>query len=123
MALQTIGALSNTNRKIAILGDMLELGEKSEELHREIGEMVPQMHFDMLISVGKLSQNMQAGALAAGMDAKSALHFDTVQKAIEFLEGNVHFGDILLVKGSRGMKMEQIVDKLLRLEPAAVTKG
>ena len=123
MALQTIGALSNTNRKIAILGDMLELGEKSEELHREIGEMVPQMHFDMLISVGKLSQNMQAGALAAGMDAKSALHFDTVQKAIEFLEGNVHFGDILLVKGSRGMKMELIVDKLLRLEPAAVTKG
>ncbi len=122
MALQTIGALSNTNRKIAVLGDMLELGSKSEELHREIGGLVSQFHFDMLVAVGNLSKAIQAGALASGMDEKSALHFDSVQKAMDFLNANVRLGDILLVKGSRGMKMEQIVDQLLRLEPVVCSK-
>jgi len=122
MALQTIGAITNAGRKIAILGDMLELGDKAEELHSEIGELVPQMKFDMLIAVGKLSRHTQKGALAAGMAKDSAIHFETVEEAIEFLSENVHFGDVLLVKGSRGMKMEQVVDKLLRLEPAMTNK-
>ena len=76
----------------------------------------------MLIAVGNLSKAIQAGALASGMDEKSALHFDSVQKAMDFLNANVRLGDILLVKGSRGMKMEQIVDQLLRLEPAVCSK-
>ena len=122
MALQTIGAITNAGRKIAILGDMLELGSKAEDLHREIGELVPQMKFDMLVAVGKLSKNTQQGALAFGMAKDSAVHFDTVEDAMEFLSENVHFGDVLLVKGSRGMKMEQVVDKLLRLEPAMTNK-
>ncbi len=122
MALQTIGAITNAGRKIAILGDMFELGDKAEELHREIGELVPQMKFDMLVAVGKLSKNTQKGAIASGMDKDSAVHFETVEEAMEFLSENVHFGDVLLVKGSRGMKMEQVVDKLLRLEPAVTNK-
>ncbi|MEE3339347.1 MAG: UDP-N-acetylmuramoyl-tripeptide--D-alanyl-D-alanine ligase [Hallerella sp.] len=122
MALQTIGAITNAGRKIAILGDMLELGDKAEELHHEIGELVPQMKFDMLVAVGKLSRNTQKGALDAGMEKDCAVHFETVEEAMEFLSENVHFGDVLLVKGSRGMKMEQVVDKLLRLEPAMTNK-
>ena len=122
MALQTIGSIENATRKVAILGDMLELGSSAEDLHREIGELVPQMNFDMLVAVGKLSLNIQKGAIAAGMDKKNALHFDTVDEAMEFLSENVHFGDVLLVKASRGMKLEQVVDKLLRLEPAMANK-
>ena len=122
MALQTIGAIENATRKVAILGDMLELGSSAEDLHREIGELVPQMKFDMLVAVGKLSLNIQKGAIAAGMDKKNALHFDTVDEAMDFLSENVHFGDVLLVKASRGMKLEQVVDKLLRLEPAMANK-
>ena len=122
MAVQTIGAIENATRKVAILGDMLELGSSAEDLHREIGELVPQMNFDMLVAVGKLSLNIQKGAIAAGMDKKNALHFDTVDEAMEFLSENVHFGDVLLVKASRGMKLEQVVDKLLRLEPAMANK-
>ena len=101
---------------------MLELGDKGAELHREIGELVQQMHFDVLVAVGKLSKNTQLGAIACGMDRNAALHFENAEKAMEFLSENVHFGDILLVKGSRGMKMEQIVEKLLRLEPVAVNR-
>lgn len=122
MALQTIGALEKPGRKIAVLGDMLELGDKAAELHREIGELVQQMHFDVLVAVGKLSKNTQLGAIACGMDRGSALHFENAEKAMEYLSENVRFGDILLVKGSRGMKMEQIVEKLLRLEPVAVNR-
>ena len=122
MALQTIGSIENATRKVAILGDMLELGSSAEDLHREIGELVPQMNFDMLVAVGKLSLNIQKGAIAAGMDKKNALHFDTVDEAMDFLSENVHFGDVLLVKASRGMKLEQVVDKLLRLEPAMANK-
>ena len=122
MALQTIGAITNAGRKIAILGDMLELGDKAEDLHHEIGELVPQMKFDMLVAVGKLSRNTLKGALDAGMEKDCAVLFESVEEAMEFLSENVHFGDVLLVKGSRGMKMEQVVDKLLRLEPAMTNK-
>lgn len=120
MALQTIGSLERSGRKIAVLGDMLELGDKSAELHREIGELVARMRFDLLVAVGKWSENTRAGALACGMDKESAVHFEDTEKAMTFLSENVRFGDILLVKGSRGMKMERIVERLLRLEPIAV---
>lgn len=122
MALQTIGALEASGRKIAVLGDMLELGEKAQELHREIGNQVALQHFDMLVAVGSLSLETQKGALESGMNLESAVHFDTVIEAIRFLAEQIRFGDIVLVKGSRGMKMEQIVDRLLRLEPAIAGK-
>lgn len=120
MALQTIGSLEAPARKIAVLGDMLELGEKSGELHREIGSLVPQMHFDLLLTVGKWSENTHQGAIQAGMDRNAAQHFGSVEEVEEFLSENVRFGDVILVKGSRGMKMEDIVEKLLRLEPLMV---
>ncbi len=120
MALQTIGSLEAPSRKIAVLGDMLELGEKSGELHREIGSLVPQMHFDMLLTVGKWSENTHQGAIQAGMDRNAARHFGSVEEIETFLSENVRFGDVILVKGSRGMKMEDIVEKLLRLEPLMV---
>lgn len=122
MALETIGSVSGCGRRIAVLGDMLELGDKSADLHREMGELVPQMNFDLLLTVGEMSVNTQKGAIAKGMSSNSALHFDTVKDVVDFLSENVHIGDILLVKGSRGMKMEQIVESLLRLEPVAVNK-
>ncbi len=122
MALQTIGALENSARKIAVLGDMLELGEKSADMHFEIGTVVADMHFDLLVAVGKASFDTWQGALSRGMDKSAALHFDDVASAMKFLAENVRLGDIVLVKGSRGMKMEQIVEKLLHVEPVAVEK-
>ena len=104
--------------KIAILGDMLELGAASKDLHREIGRLVPEMNFDLLLAVGEQAKEFVKGAEERGM--AHAFHFDSVKDAIEFLGDVVSEGDVLLVKGSRGMKMEQVVEALMNFTPAKV---
>lgn len=115
MALMTIGKMSKVKRRIAVLGDMLELGKESRNLHTQIGALVPEMNFDLLITVGELAKFYVKGAKERGM--RSVFHFGTVQEVIDFLNDTVAEGDVLLVKGSRGMKMEQVVDALLQLSP------
>lgn len=115
MALQTIGNMKAPGKRIAVLGDMLELGKQSGELHAQIGAMVPEMNFDLLLTVGKDARNYVKGAKAKGM--KAVFHFDSVDDIIEFLKGTVAEGDVLLVKGSRGMHMERVVDALVKLTP------
>ena len=117
MALQTIGNMNVQGCRIAVLGDMLELGKASKYLHREIGRLVPEMNFDLLLAVGEEAKEFIKGAKERGM--AHAFHFDTVQDAIEFLGDVVSEGDVLLVKGSRGMHMEQVVDALANLTPAS----
>lgn len=115
MALTTIGNMSKARRRIAVLGDMLELGKESQNLHTQIGAMVPEMNFDLLITVGEMAKFFVKGAKERGM--KSVFHFASVKEVIEFLKDTVSEGDVLLVKGSRGMKMEQVVDALHELTP------
>lgn len=112
MALQTIGNMK-VSRRIAVLGDMLELGALTDPLHLEMGAMVPEMNFDMLLTVGEKAKLYVKGAKSKGM--KKAFHFDSVQALIEKLSEEVAEGDVLLIKGSRGMHMEQVVDAMLRL--------
>ncbi len=116
MALQTIGNMNISGKRIAVLGDMLELGKEAANLHAEIGALVPEMNFDLLLTVGSLARNYVKGAKSRGM--KAVFHFGSVQEVIEFLNDTVSEGDVLLVKGSRGMHMEQVVDALLKLTPA-----
>lgn len=115
MALMTIGNMSKVKRRIAVLGDMLELGKESKNLHTQIGTLVPEMNFDLLVTVGEMAKFYVKGAKDRGM--RSVFHFATVQEVIDFLNDTVAEGDVLLVKGSRGMKMEQVVDSLLQLSP------
>lgn len=118
MALETIGNISaNEGRRIAVLGDMLELGSDASKLHHQIGRLIPEMNFDFLVAVGKQAKEYQKGAIEGGLSPEKALYFETTTEAIHFLSEEVRQNDILLIKGSRGMKMEQIVDMLLRLEP------
>ncbi|WP_298770128.1 UDP-N-acetylmuramoyl-tripeptide--D-alanyl-D-alanine ligase [uncultured Fibrobacter sp.] len=112
MALQTIGNMK-VSRRIAILGDMLELGAQTDALHQEMGALVPEMNFDMLFTVGEKAKLYVKGAKAKGM--KAACHFDSVDSLIDALTDVVAEGDVLLVKGSRGMHMEKVVDAMLRL--------
>lgn len=118
MALETIGNISmHEGRRIAVLGDMLELGSESLKLHHQIGRLVPEMNFDYIIAVGKHAKEYQNGAIEGGLSPEKALYFETTADAMEFLSEEVHQNDVLLIKGSRGMKMEKIVEMLLRLEP------
>jgi UDP-N-acetylmuramoyl-tripeptide--D-alanyl-D-alanine ligase len=102
-------------RKLAVLGDMLELGAVEEAGHHEVGRRAAAVA-DMLITVGERARWYGAAAREAGMGAERVLSFDSNAAAAAALEGLLQPGDQLLIKGSRGMEMEQIVAALRQPE-------
>lgn len=113
-ALQTLADLAGAGRKIAVLGNMLELGPRALADHREVGEAAAGLKLDCLVTVGDLAASIHAGAAGAGMDPEKTVHCDDNDSAIRVLEKLLVPGDSVLVKGSRGMKMEQIVRRLVK---------
>lgn len=99
-------------RKIAVLGDMLELGEREEEFHREIGRLIANLRIDFLITVGKLASLIGEEAVKWGMSRENFRAFPDSESASEFVREIVKEGDIVLVKGSRRLKMEIISERL-----------
>lgn len=100
------------SRKIAILGDMLELGDYSRQAHRQTGQMAAKYGVHILFTRGQDSAWIGEGAVEAGMQAKAVFHSSDNQGVIHWLENNLQEGDRILVKGSRGMHMEKIVSYL-----------
>jgi len=96
-------------RHIAILGDMFELGEKEEEYHFQIGEYASHSGVNVVISVGKNARFIAEGARKGGT---KAVHFETKDLLLVVLAQWIRSGDVVLVKGSRGMAMEKIVAQL-----------
>jgi len=113
-ALQTLKAASG--RKIAVIGDMLELGGASMEAHREIGGLAAACGVDVLIAVGEMSKTVAQSAVAAGMKAASAHACANKADAIGALKGIVKQGDVVLVKGSRAVGLEAVVESLMTKE-------
>ncbi len=112
-ALRTLHALKDRNRKIAVLGDMLELGDYGPKAHKDIGSMVSGYGIDMLATVGELARKIADGARDKGFPEDSIRSYSSSAEAGIDLKNLVAKGDVVLVKGSRGMKMEQIVRSLL----------
>ncbi len=102
----------DTGRKIAVLGDMLELGDFSEAAHREVGEMVVNKGIDILITVGISSHDIAKAAIEGGFDKEKVFATADNMTAINVLNNIMKAKDIVLIKGSRGMKMEEIVQYL-----------
>lgn len=100
-------------RHIAVLGDMLELGDYEDVGHRKVGRRARDVA-DKLITVGSRARLIAEEALAVGMPAENVILAASNQEAVEILRTLVQPGDIILVKGSRGMKMEEIVSALGR---------
>ena len=94
-------------RKIAVLGDMLELGDAAEEAHRRIGRRVAELGFAALVTYGPQSRWIHAAAEAAGCPV--CRHAETHEAAAEHLRSLLRDGDTVLFKGSRGMKMEAVI--------------
>lgn len=97
-------------RKVAVLGDMFELGEKEKELHAEVGAYAAAHGVDCLLCAGKLSESMYAAAKEAGM--KDAHHFPDREALLLQLEKLLRPGDSVLIKASHGMGYEKIVETL-----------
>jgi len=112
-ALNTLKSLKKIKRKIAALGDMLELGKYSIEEHRKAGSKVAGVA-DLLVTVGVRSRFIAEGALSAGMKAENVFQLDTSKEAGEFLKNKIEVGDVLLVKGSQsGIRMERTVEAIM----------
>ena len=121
--LRTVAAFGQGCRHLAALGDMLELGPGSEDLHREIGTLVAELGYDFLAVTGAQARAVAAAACAAGMEPEQVRTFAEPDVMANWLigllaQGRIASGDWLLVKGSRGMRMERLITELeRRLQP------
>lgn len=97
------------NRKIAILADMLELGAYEQAFHQEVGQYVAQKHIDVLLTVGQASRYIMLKAKEKGIEA---YHFENNQQLKQKLEQMIQKNDVILVKGSHGMHLHEIVEYL-----------
>ena len=106
--------LANTNskRKIAILGDMFELGEFAEELHRKVGAEVAKNKIDLLFAIGENSKYIAEEAENKGMKKENIFHFTDKKELLEKIKNTMEKGDTILFKASNGMKLFDIVEKL-----------
>ncbi len=98
-----------TGRRIAVLGDMRELGPTSPSLHEKLGQQVAEAKIDMLVVAGELAQHIAQGALAAGMPAAQVHACRDAQEAARVLRLELRAHDTILVKASRGMHFETII--------------
>ncbi len=115
--LRALGRVPSTGRRIAVLGDMLELGSAAKKRHREVGGMVAKLRFDRLITVGPLAQSIQKGAIAAGMKRDKAQWVPDVSSAAEILIGDLKKGDTVVLKASHGMELHRAIEKLCEAFP------
>jgi UDP-N-acetylmuramoyl-tripeptide--D-alanyl-D-alanine ligase len=100
-------------RRVVVTGEMLELGAQGPELHRQCGREIAAMGVDVLIGVRGLASELVAGAIetSAGV-AKLTSFCETPEEAAEMLIAGALPGDLILVKGSRGVRMEKVVERL-----------
>ena len=107
-------------RKVAVLGDMLELGRYSMEQHERIGFFAAGA-VDVVVGVGLRAKAVADAARSGGLAGDAVLHFDTAKEAAQALPDLVREGDVVLVKGSQSVRTERIVEALLE-DPADCTK-
>lgn len=111
-ALNVLGDRETKGRRIAVLGDMLELGTRSMAEHYRIGRLAVSKA-DMVFAYGTYSDRLITGAITGGMDKKDCIHFSTHEAMAQKLRSVAKPGDVLLFKGSRGMKMENVLQLFL----------
>ena len=112
-ALETMAAATGSARKVGVLGEMLELGEFSEQLHREAGRRAAEAGLDLLIGVGgSVAAAMTAEAVRAGMPERCVWHVSSKEQAADLALRHVRAGDLVLVKGSRGIGTDLVVERL-----------
>ena len=99
-------------RRIAVLGDMLELGVCTQAEHYRVGRIAAGK-CDLLLALGKNAGRVVNGAITGGMRPVDAMAFDSAPESVRVLRAKARPGDIILFKGSRGMKMEQVLDQFL----------
>ena len=107
--LETLREIETSGRRIAVLADMLELGEEAESFHLEVGKKAAVLGLDLLVAVGEHARYMAQGAREAGMSSRNIITLVNNQETGSYLLENLKEGDLVLVKGSRKMRTEEVV--------------
>jgi UDP-N-acetylmuramoyl-tripeptide--D-alanyl-D-alanine ligase len=113
-ALATLVDMRVSGRRVAVLGDMAEFGSLTELAHFSLGEVVARSRIDVLVTVGERARRIADGAIAEGMPQSSVRPCAGVQEASEVLDDLLAPGDVVLVKASRCMELERIVEGILK---------
>lgn len=113
-AMETLGEMEVSGRRIAVLADMLETGENEQHLHTQLGKTVAENQVDMLLTTGNLSVFTHQGGKENGV--KESLHFSDKAQLSNYLIENLKEGDVVWVKGSRGMHLEEVLDAIYKEE-------
>ena len=120
-ALLSLAEIAEERRKIAVLGDMLELGELAEPAHRSVGAVVHDTGVDLLITVGELAGLIADASMEQGSPPKATFRCNDAAGAAERLSELVRPGDVVLIKGSRALKLERVArDYLSSLRPTSL---
>jgi UDP-N-acetylmuramoyl-tripeptide--D-alanyl-D-alanine ligase len=112
-AVRVLAGLHGFRRRVLVLGDMLELGDLAAELHHEVGREAAAAGIDHLVLVGELARAAAAGALEGGLPAEAVTHVEGANAAASVVLDVTGEGDVVLVKGSRGMRLERVVADLV----------
>lgn len=120
-AVSALEDVPTRGRRVAVLGDMAELGSLAELAHFQIGGEIASSAVDILVTVGERGRRIAEGALAAGMDPYAVRPCVTPEEASEVLDDTVRAGDTVLVKASRVMGLETVVEGMIepRVQPSA----
>jgi len=113
LALKILSEMKGTGRAIAVLGDMLELGDFSVEAHQHIGQRVKELSIDFLLALGEEAPVLIESAIRHGLDSEKARIAESHTEVISILKKMVREGDWILIKGSRRMGMEKIAEGLM----------
>jgi UDP-N-acetylmuramoyl-tripeptide--D-alanyl-D-alanine ligase len=113
-SVRVLRGMHGFRRRVLVLGDMLELGELSPELHKSVGEYAAEGGIDVLLLVGELTAATAAGALEAGFPADQLFHVASTEEAIARAAGIFGAGDVVLVKGSRRTGLDRLVTQLVQ---------
>lgn len=110
-AIEYLGKI-NANRKIAVLGDMLELGDFSKTLHEKVGEEVAKNKIDILVTVGETAKDIARKAKEYGVEQSNIYEFSNNDEAVNLIKEIAKDGDFVLIKASNGMKFQEIFEKV-----------
>lgn len=111
-AIDALSDMTTKGRKILVAGDMLELGGLSGRFHHLVGRQAAQSGIDLIVAVGKLAEHVANGAREAGMKQSKIKLYNLTKEACKAVSSLIKEGDTVLIKGSRAMKMEQIVEEI-----------
>ena len=112
-AIEYLGKI-NAGKKIAVLGDMLELGEFSKMLHEKVGEEVAKNSIEVLITVGELSKNIASKAQEKGLNKENIFVCGENSEAVKIINDIAKQGDAILLKASNGLNFQEIFNEICK---------